>query len=229
LKRRQQSLEKRCEVTSLIRFIRSPQLRNFYIFAITVGFIILRSTFKNVEAQQPKRLVETVEVMGNRRLRTEDILEHIKTRPGDIYSEKQIQLDLQAILALGVFDKTQTQVSTEEGVRGGTVVLFEVMEMPMIKDVKFEGLRNVKESEIIDILHKRHINIAKGAVCDPAKIRKAVQIIREFLTSHYWSNVTVTSRLNMDSATEVSLTLIIEGNDYSFIETAHNNSFNPTP
>ena len=61
-------------------------------------------------AQQSQRLVESVDITGNRRLRKDDILYYVQTRPGDPYNEQQIQRDLQAILALGFFDKTATRV-----------------------------------------------------------------------------------------------------------------------
>ena len=196
------------------------------IAALTIiGLVIQFSAPKDIEAQQSRQLVEVVEFIGNRRLSDAGLLKHIKTRPGQVFSVKQIQLDLESITALGVFDKIQTRVSTEAGARGGIVVLFEVAELPLIIDVKFEGLRDVEEIEIIGLLRKKRINISKGAVFDPVQVHKAMRVIKEFLISHYWSNVTVTNRLKMDTSTEVSVTLVIDGNDYSFIQSAH--AFNP--
>lgn len=188
--------------------------------SIIICLFILFSVFTDAKAQQSKQLVEAVEFLGNRRLSDEDILKHIKIRPGQVFSVKRIQLDLESIIGLGVFDKIQTRVSTEVGARGGVVVLFEVSELPVIIDVRFVGLRNIEEIEIVELLRKKRINLEKGAVYDPVQVRKAMQVIKEFLTLHYWSNVTVTSSLKMDTSTEVSLTLVIEGNDYSFVEVA---------
>ncbi len=58
-------------------------------------------------AQQPQqRLVEEVDIIGNRRLRKDDIIYYIQTRAGDPYNPAQVERDLQAILALGFFDKS---------------------------------------------------------------------------------------------------------------------------
>ena len=54
-------------------------------------------------AQEPARLVESVDIQGNRRIRDEDILYYTKTRPGQSFSRKQAERDLQSILALGFF------------------------------------------------------------------------------------------------------------------------------
>ena len=42
---------------------------------------------------QPQRLVENVDIIGNRRLRKDDILYYIQTRPGDPYNVEQVQRD----------------------------------------------------------------------------------------------------------------------------------------
>src|SRR5215210_179418 len=79
--------------------------------------------------QQPRVLVEDVQVENNRRLRDEDVLYHIQTRKGDVFNPAQVQRDLQALLNLPFFDKTETRVSVvDPGPLGGVVVRFEVKE-----------------------------------------------------------------------------------------------------
>lgn len=189
----------------------------FITAALSIALLLLASS-SDIKAQQSGRLVEAVEVLGNRRLTDGDILKHIKTRPGQIFIIEQLHLDLESVIKLGVFDKRQTRVSTEEGRRGGIIVLFEVVELPVIKDVKVEGLRHIEEIEIFELLRSKPIHIAKGAVYDPARTQKAIQAIKEFLISHYWSNVTVTVRQENQTASEVSLTFLIKGDDFSFVE-----------
>jgi outer membrane protein insertion porin family len=201
--------------------------RLLFTLSIIFSSTCLLTFFQTIGAQQTnQRIVEAVEVRGNRRVSTKGILKRIRTRPGEPFNVKKAQLDLEELLALGFFDKTQARVSTEEGKRGGIIVIFEVMELPIIKDVKIEGLRTIEESEIIEVLHRQQITLTKGAVYESAQIRKATRIIKEFLTSRYWSDVKVTIRMNIDSFNEVSLTIVIEGKDFSFIEMANNNSFN---
>ena len=84
-------------------------------------------------ADVDERLVESVEIIGNRKLTAEQILSWIKTRPGDTYREEQVKRDFDAILATGYFDKTQTRAIIEDGVRGGVRLIFEVVELPAIK------------------------------------------------------------------------------------------------
>jgi hypothetical protein len=65
-------------------------------------------------------------------LTANEILSWIKTRPGSSYSEEKLKRDFDAILATGQFDKTQTRVMIEDGVRGGVRVIFEVVELTFV-------------------------------------------------------------------------------------------------
>jgi outer membrane protein insertion porin family len=177
---------------------------------IVLTGLILFTGCTSAYAQKPPRLVESVDIQGNRRLRDEDILDYVKTRLGEPYSAKQIQQDLKAILALGFFEPTQTRVFTEEGARGGVAVIFEVMELPIITDVIFEGLKSVEESDVIAALRERHSSVLRDSVYDVVKIRKARQIIREFLASRGWANSTVEIRQEEVSATSLKIRFVID-------------------
>src|SRR4051812_33711307 len=101
-------------------------------------------------SSQQQKLVEEVQIEGNRRLRDEDVLYHIQTRSGDVYNPAQVQRDLQALLNLSFFDKTATSVSViDPGPRGGVVVRFTVKELPVIRDLQFKGLKSVGEADVL--------------------------------------------------------------------------------
>ena len=82
-------------------------------------------------AQEPiaGRLVESVEINGLRFIQEEEIWKQVKIRPGETYSQEQMQHDLESILALGYFDSKETYVRVEEGVRGGVNIIFNVKEL----------------------------------------------------------------------------------------------------
>ena len=77
------------------------------------------------------RIVEAVEIVGNRRLTANEIMSLIQTRPGELCSLQQLQKDLAAILATGYFNSEDTRVQTENGARGGVVIVFHVHELPL--------------------------------------------------------------------------------------------------
>ena len=65
--------------------------RAFWLFflSLLIGITATFVTPGRVTAQQPtqQRIVENVDIIGNRRLRKDDILYYIQTRPGDPYNE----------------------------------------------------------------------------------------------------------------------------------------------
>jgi outer membrane protein insertion porin family len=159
---------------------------------------------------QQQQLVESVDIQGNRRLRDEDLLYYIKTRPGDVYDPRQLERDLKELLSLSFFDKTATRVLTEEGVRGGLNVIFEVKELPIIRDLQFVGMKAVPESDILKQFRENRIGISKEAVFDPVKVNAAKRLIRELLASKGFPNATVKEEIEEVSATSVAVTFNVD-------------------
>jgi outer membrane protein insertion porin family len=187
-----------------------------FLLMLVSGLVLLASIAsvpRPTFAQQNQRLVESVDITGNRRLRKDDILYYVQTRPGDPYNEQQVQRDLQAILALGFFDKTKTRVLTEEGARGGINVIFEVSELPIIRDLQFEGLKSVPESDVLKAFRERRVGISKESIYDPVKARNAIRVLKELLASHGHPNATIEQRREEVSNTSTALTFVINEGD----------------
>lgn len=164
-----------------------------------------------------QQLVESVDIQGNRRLRDEDLLYYIKTRPGDAYDQAQLERDLKELLSLNFFDKTATRVLTEPGVRGGVNVIFEVRELPIIRDLQFEGSSTVTESDILKAFREQRVGISKEATYDPVKARNASRILRELYAAKGYPNAKVEVREEEVSATSVAITFDIDQGNRSRI------------
>jgi outer membrane protein insertion porin family len=182
------------------------------LLILVSGIILLHSISapRKVSAQQSQRLVESVDITGNRRLRKDDILYYVQTRAGDPFNEQQVQRDLQAILALGFFDKTGTRVFTEEGARGGVNVVFEVKELPIIRDLQFDGLKSVAESDVLKAFRERRVGVSKESIYDPVKARNATRVLKELLASKGHPNAKIEERRDEVSATSTALTFVID-------------------
>lgn len=181
-----------------------------------LGLAITTSSFfvtNRVRAQQPQvRVVEEVDVQGNRRLRKDDVLYWIQTRPGDNYNPDQVARDLQAINGLGFFEKTETRVTVEEAPRGGLRVTFIVKELPIIRDIQFEGLKSVSESDVLKTFRERRVGVSKEAIFDPVKVRNAIRVLKELLAAKGHPNATIAEDRENVSATSVAITFqITEG------------------
>src|SRR5580765_4006708 len=201
--------------------------------AFALGFVVLVLAFlaspalaaptggtnPNTVIAAGQQVVESVDIQGNRRLRDEDLLYYIKTRAGDVYDPAALERDLKELLSLNFFDKTKTRVLTEDGVRGGVNVIFEVSELPIIRDLQFKGAKALTESDILKEFREKRVGISKEAVYDPVKTRGAIRILREMLASKGFPNAKVTVSEEEVSATSIALTFNIDqGNRSRIVE-----------
>src|SRR5947209_9709166 len=99
-----------------MRFIRASWLVYLSIIVAVLTLLAARENITRAFAQEPtqqptqqQRVVENVDIQGNRRLRDEDLLYYVQTRQGDVYNPQQVSRDMQALLALGFFDRTASR------------------------------------------------------------------------------------------------------------------------
>jgi outer membrane protein insertion porin family len=188
---------------------------HFYrvVLFTALSLVVVTSCFvflPRILAQQPQaRLVENIDITGNRRLRREDILYYIQTRPGDPFNPDQITRDLQTILSVGFFDKVGTRVTTEDAPRGGVNVIFAVKELPIIRDLQFEGLKSVTESDALKAFRERRVGVSKESIFDPVKMKNAERVLKELLAAKGHPNAIVSGTVEAISQTSSGITFVV--------------------
>lgn len=187
--------------------LRALGLVLFLAFTASAAFGV--PTIKPFEITQ-QQVVESVDIQGNRRLRDEDLMYYIKTRPGDVYDPAALERDLRELLSLNFFDKTATRVLTQQGARGGVDVIFEVKELPVIRDLTFSGLKAVQESDVLKAFREQRVGISKESIYDPVKSRVAIRVLRELLASKGYPNAKVDVSEEEISATSIALNFNID-------------------
>jgi len=103
-------------------------------------------------AQAPvgaQQRVAEVRVRGNRRIEAAAIEARIATRPGQILRRSQIARDLRQINELGFFRNVRVFV---EPTAQGQIVIFEVEENPVVREIAISGNESVDGEQIRDIL-----------------------------------------------------------------------------
>jgi outer membrane protein insertion porin family len=192
-------------------------LLSFAVFATAALATTHSNASKSSSVSSTQQVVESVDISGNRRLRDEDLLYYIKTRPGDVYDPASLERDLKELLSLNFFDKVKTRVLTTDGARGGVNVIFEVAELPIVRDLQFTGAKALQESDILKEFREKRVGISKEAVYDPVKARNAIRILREMLASKGYPNATVEVHEEEVSATSVAVTFEIDQGNRSRI------------
>src|SRR5438128_7693856 len=105
----------------------------------------------SVFAQQPASqdiLIEDVEFRGNRRIPKDTLQYSIQTKKDDRYNPDMVRRDFESILNLGFFDPLKSKVYEADGPKGGKIIIFEVKEYPIIRDLQYRGMKSVTESEM---------------------------------------------------------------------------------
>ena len=159
------------------------------------------TVFKTEFDAAPERLVEEIAFLGMRRTTREKILARIKSRPGDLYNPDQVNADLQSILRGGDFDTIGTQVTTEDAARGGVRIIFSLVELPLIREIKFLNVPLEDQVALGEGLRK-NLDLRPGAVFDPPGLLVANRIIAGFFKSKGTGNVKIEVLIERPNETE---------------------------
>jgi len=160
------------------------------------------------------RLIEEIDIVGNRRKTKQEILALIKTRLGEPYNATQVEADLQELLKTGYFDKLGTRVTLEDATRGGVRVIFEVSELPLIAEIAFAGSVPGEQAAIINEFARQRVDLRIGRPFDPVNLKKATQVIEDYFRSQGWLNVKAEASVEYLATTEVRVVFKIAGTNF---------------
>jgi outer membrane protein insertion porin family len=146
-------------------------------------------------------VVNRVEVRGNARVEAGTVLLQAKTQPGDRYSAEQVSADVKEIYRTGFFEQVAAKLEHE---RGQDILVFQVVEKPAIRRIKFEGNKEVKEDDI-----KEKLNINARFFLDRKKIDAGIEEIRKYYQSEGYYGTTVDYNVDPVQENQVDLTVTI--------------------
>ncbi len=154
---------------------RVPQL----IKLATSALIVFLLSGIPVSAQQSQRpMIERIDIRGNRRIPEDTIRFYIQSRPGEVFDENRLELDLRALYRANFFENIEI---TERDGDTGKIVTFVVKEKPLIRDIKYEGNKSFTESNILEHFKERKVGLTVDSQYDPAKIRAAERALKNLM------------------------------------------------
>jgi outer membrane protein insertion porin family len=125
-------------------------------------------------------VVERVEVQGTQYLQAETILYYVSTKAGDRYDELRLQDDFRRLWDTGFVDDLVLHVF--DG-KQGKIVIFRVSERKRVQVVDYRGSKELTTTEIEDALKEKDAALRIDSFFDPAKARRAAEIIEEKLAA----------------------------------------------
>jgi outer membrane protein insertion porin family len=159
------------------------------LFKLVATVCLFLFAAQTLEAQQPrgnqtKYIIERIELIGNRRIRTETLRAQISTSPGDAYSVEAVRRDVQAIRNMQFFDDVRSEVEDSPHQPNGKIIVFIVRERPIIGRIEYKGIKSITESDILEALKAERVGLSVGNWFDRAKLKHAVVVISELLAAH---------------------------------------------
>jgi outer membrane protein insertion porin family len=116
--------------------------------------------------------VDLVQVVGNRRVESESVLERVQTDAGQPLDLEQISDDIQSVFDLGYFSDIQVDATVTP--QDKLVVSFIVEEKPAIAKIEYIGNDELGVDEIKEV-----VDLERFAILDVNKVQRNTQKIRE--------------------------------------------------
>lgn len=157
--------------------------------------------------QEPPQRIEEIRIVGNRRIPESSILFYIQSKANDPYNEQQVLRDYRNLLNTDFF--SDVRVLLEKG-DTGYIVIFEVTERPLIREIVYEGMKSFKESDVLEKFRDMKVGLSRDSAFDPAKLPKARQALRLLLETNGRPLGTVETEVDSISTASVKLVFQID-------------------
>jgi outer membrane protein insertion porin family len=161
--------------TSIFRVLRTARC-----MARTILLLVLAVTAVAAQAQQ-SQTIDSIRVIGNRRIPKETVLARLFTHPGDVYDPISIERDFNSLWNTGYFDNLR--IEREDSEKGIILDIF-VVEKPNIREINYKGLNAVSQSDVLDRFKKEKVGISVESQLDYAKIKRAETVLKQILSEH---------------------------------------------
>jgi outer membrane protein insertion porin family len=135
-------------------------------------------------SDQPQVVIERIEFLNNRRVRSDTLKARIFSREGDPYSEETLKRDFQALWNTQFFEDVKLRVEDSPDKPNAKIVIFVVQERPVIRRIRYDGIHSVSESDILDRFKERKVGLTVESQFDPTRIKKAEVVLKDLLGEH---------------------------------------------
>ena len=127
----------------------------------------------------PDDIVESIEFRGARRVPQDTLRAMIFTKVRDKYDEDGLRRDFMTLWNTSRFDDIRME---REAGRTGWIVRFVLVERRVVRSIKYDGLKSIQVSEVLDRFKDRKVGLTVESTYDPNKLQHARVVLQEFLS-----------------------------------------------
>ncbi|MFC5861219.1 outer membrane protein assembly factor BamA [Acidicapsa dinghuensis] len=142
---------------------------------------VLLLTAASAAALAQSLTIDQIRVIGNRRIPKETILARLFTHVGDTYDPSSVERDFNSLWNTGYFEDLRIE---REDTEKGVVLVIYLKEKPNIREIKYNGLNSVTESDVLDRYKKEKVSLSQESQYDATKVKQAETVIKELLAEH---------------------------------------------
>ncbi len=173
-------------------------VKKAHIFFATLIGVALLVTASFLSAQEGEN-IQSLKVIGNKRIDESTILYYIKSKPGTLLSKRQIREDIEQIYSLGQFK--DIRVETRNTLKG-LEVEFYVEEISSVGDVEILGNDKVDTSDI-----REKIGLKRGAAFNEHLIQESneeiIKLYRE--KGYFFAQTNIDTQSNKENLVNITI------------------------
>jgi outer membrane protein insertion porin family len=122
--------------------------------------------------------IESLNFQGARRVPQDTLRAMIFSKRGDVYDAEALHRDLITLWNTNRFDNIEW---TREPGQTGWIVTFKVTERPVVRTIKYDGLKSITTSEVLDRFKDRRVGLTPESTYDRNKVQRAQVVLQDYL------------------------------------------------
>lgn len=153
--------------------------------------------------------IDSIRVVGNKRIESEAILAVIESKKGEKFDNEQLDKDLRAVYKMGFFK--EVNIETEDG-PGGKIVIIRLTEKPSIGKIMFKGNKQIEDKDL-----REECDIKQYSILNRTEIKQSINRLKEYYRQKGYYNVQIKEHIEELPHNEVSLIYEIEEGEKVYI------------
>ena len=129
-------------------------------------------------------VIQRIEFVGNRRIRSETLRSRIFSRDGDVYNEDALRRDFQALWNTQYFEDIRLEEEDSTDRPNAKIIVWHVKERPTIRTIDYKGLKSAQVSDVLERFKDRKVGLSVESQFDPTKIRRAEVVLKQLLAEN---------------------------------------------
>jgi outer membrane protein insertion porin family len=174
-----------------------------------LGAILARLRMDVMSRIAAEQRIARIEFKGNRKIEGSAINQVLKSAAGSVFTDADLSEDIKAIYRMGYFDDVTADVTD---VPEGKVIIFTVVEKPMITEIRIKGNKALNRDEI-----EGAMTVRNRQTVNPEKLKADMEKIKALYDSKGFYNAEVSYAIEKSGTRDVSVTVSIVESEKLFI------------